>query len=264
MLAVADPKEGFYQAVAALLFGLLIGGLTIEANRAREAERRRGSNGQLGLFRADGAPSRPWRAYTAIGLLVVILLGEFGAIFDLAIGPSPEWVQWPVLACTSIGLVGVPILVFDVFFAQAGLNGQRFVKRVAAIVLVSCGAYAAVRVIVVGKAYVSPLSGPYSVGGTCADLDCGLRQHVAPTTESPYSPKLLQDGSLVHIKCQTLAAPVRLKRGRAESSIWDLLSSGYYVSDLFVNTTRYGTFDPQIPRCPGSPAAPGAGRERVG
>jgi hypothetical protein len=246
-----DPKEGFYQTAAAIFLALFIGGLVVEGARARAA---------ASSVRSSRKPPARRRAIATLALVAVILVGELGALFDLLEGPAPEWVQWGVIGCLLASFLGVTGLGLDVIFAEADLKLRRFA---AAALIILCVGYAAVRVVLVGKAYVSPLSGPYRVGGTCADLDCGLRQHVAPTTESPFSPKLLQDGSLVHIKCQTLGAPVRLKRGGAESSIWGLLSSGYYISDLFVNTTRYGTFDPVIPRCPGSPTAPDVGREPV-
>jgi hypothetical protein len=259
--AATDPKQAFYSVAAQILFGLLITGLAVEASRAYSANGGPVSARQLALFTRGGADRRPWRAYAAVGLIVVTLLGELGAIADLVGGTAPAWIQWLVLVCLCVALLGVTWLVYDVVFAQAGLEGRRVSALLAAGLLAMGAGYGVIRILVTGKQYISPLSGPFRVGGTCADLTCGLRQHIAPTTESTHVNQL-PEGSIVHVRCQTLGGPVHLKHGSASSSVWDLLSDGYYVSDLFLNTTGYGTFDPLIQRCPGSPTTPHTGGPR--
>jgi hypothetical protein len=241
-----DPKQDFYQTAIAIFLGLLVGGLILEAAQARERHSAEADGGQALTRR---------RAFVIVALLVVIVLGGFGSLFDLAEGPVPKWIQWGVSVCLGLCFLGVIGLALDFVFVQAGLSGKRM--AIAGVVVLA-GGWAAVLVVIVGKADTTPSYGPYRVDGTCADLDCGLRQHTAPTTEAPHrGAKLLADGTAIRIRCQTIGGPVYLKHGKGASFIWDLLTNGRYVSDLFVNTTGYGTFDPVIPRCPGSPAIPG-------
>jgi hypothetical protein len=99
----------------------------------------------------------------------------------------------------------------------------------------------------------APLSGPYFIGGTCADEVCKLRQHVEPDISSSFGgAPLLPDGSEVYIRCQAVGGVFRLHHGGRksnESNVWDLLGDGRYVSDMFVNTSKHGELDASIPQC---------------
>jgi hypothetical protein len=97
---------------------------------------------------------------------------------------------------------------------------------------------------------VAPTEFHYSVYGTCADGACGLRMRNGPGYTNFAQVGRLSDGDPVAITCQTTGETVGPSAATGNSSaIWDRLSNGAYVSDLYVTTPAIGQFTPGIPTC---------------
>jgi hypothetical protein len=97
---------------------------------------------------------------------------------------------------------------------------------------------------------VTPTEFYYSVYGTCADGACGLRVRSGPGYSGFPQIGRLSDGDGIAIVCQTTGETVGPSPTTGNSSaIWDRLSSGGYVSDLYVTTPAIGQFTPGIPSC---------------
>lgn len=200
---------------------------------------------------SGGAQPGRVRAGAAVGLILLVILGLLGTLLSLILTP-PRWIEWIIFADVIVTLLGVTALAFDVLLARID---TRTWLRVASV-LVSAAVCAALVKAFFFDHRTAVHFGSYTVAGTCADLTCRLRQHVAPSTESSFAgAKLLRDGTKVRIRCQVVGGPVYLHHGHGASVIWDQLENGRYVSDLFLNTARYGTFDPALQRCSGSAAA---------
>jgi hypothetical protein len=92
----------------------------------------------------------------------------------------------------------------------------------------------------------------YHVYGTCLE-SCGLYERVTPSYSEYEHVGLLPEGAAVHIVCQTQGELVTPHKGTA-SDVWDKLTNGHYVSDVYVDTPGVGGAfsDPPIPRCPPS------------
>jgi hypothetical protein len=181
------------------------------------------------------------------GLCVVSTVGgAAGHSFKLSSPAAIALLAFGVVSFLGVlwafGLIGrAMMLVGAVGFISAGLVARLIVNA------------DSTRAQVHRDAELAHLSGPYFVGGTCADLACGLRQHVAPSVTSSHAgAPLLPDGTRVYIRCQMIGGVVRLHKRvheSNESNIWDLLTDGRYVSDLFVNTSKLGELDSSLPRC---------------
>jgi hypothetical protein len=90
----------------------------------------------------------------------------------------------------------------------------------------------------------------YSVYGTCADGTCGLTVRSGPGYSSFAALGSLSDGTSVAIACQASGETVGPSRATGvSSSIWDHLTSGGWVSDLYVTTPGAGSWTGGIPRC---------------
>ena len=76
-------------------------------------------------------------------------------------------------------------------------------------------------------------------GGTC-----GVQQRSSPYNSAPklYS-KVLQDGSLVTVMCQT-AGDLRSNLGHGSSTAWFQLDNGSYINSVYTNIRTSG-----IPQC---------------
>ncbi len=89
----------------------------------------------------------------------------------------------------------------------------------------------------------------HHVYGTCADGGCGLNERSGPGYGSYSSAGMLYDGEEVDIVCQTAGEVLTPNHGTA-SDVWDKLSNGDYVSDVYVDTPGVGGgFSPPIPNC---------------
>ncbi len=90
----------------------------------------------------------------------------------------------------------------------------------------------------------------YFVENTCRDGACGLHLRAGPGYSSYASLGVLGDGSEVQIVCQTEGETVGPSPSSGvSSSVWDKLTSGAWVSDLYIDTPGFGTWTPTIPRC---------------
>ncbi len=90
----------------------------------------------------------------------------------------------------------------------------------------------------------------YRVYGTCADGACGLYIRSGPGYSNYASIGSLREGDELDIVCQAIGEAVgpSPKTGNT-SSIWDQLTDGGWVSDLYATTPNVGTWSPPIPEC---------------
>jgi len=100
--------------------------------------------------------------------------------------------------------------------------------------------------------YVVSLRSPfyvYHVYGTCADGACGLNARTDPAYSGDMSAGVLHDGHPVDIVCQMVGELVTPNHGIG-SKVWDELTNGYWLSDVYVDTPgKGGAFSPPIPPC---------------
>lgn len=90
----------------------------------------------------------------------------------------------------------------------------------------------------------------YRVYGTCADGACGLNVRTGPGYSEYSVLEALNEGAEVDIVCQTIGETVGPSPTTHNSSvIWDRLTDGGWVSDLYVTTPNVGTWSPPIPQC---------------
>jgi hypothetical protein len=88
----------------------------------------------------------------------------------------------------------------------------------------------------------------YHVHGSCTGNVCGIHERTGPGFAYPIVGSK-GEGSEVDIVCQTSGDLVTGTIG-GSSAIWDRLTDGYYVADLFIDTPGVGVFsDPPIPHC---------------
>jgi hypothetical protein len=109
----------------------------------------------------------------------------------------------------------------------------------------------------------SPITAPgalnFTVQGTCRNSRCGLPKLNGPSTSDYQLNALLPDGYVVGVVCQTAGELVTAADGFG-SNVWDKLTDGDYVADLYVDTPgASGHFTPAIPRCAHPPPAPSEG-----
>ena len=96
----------------------------------------------------------------------------------------------------------------------------------------------------------SPSFYVYSVYGTCTDGHCGLTIRSGPGYSSYASLGALSEGAEVDVVCQTAGEDVGPSPATgASSTIWDKITSGGWVSDLYLTTPNVGTWSPPIPQC---------------
>lgn len=89
----------------------------------------------------------------------------------------------------------------------------------------------------------------YHVYGTCADGACGLNERSGPGYSSYAIVGHLSDGNEVDLVCQISGQLVTPNHGTA-STVWDKLTNGAYVTDVYVDTPGVGgSFSPPIPSC---------------
>jgi hypothetical protein len=74
----------------------------------------------------------------------------------------------------------------------------------------------------------------------------GAHVRSSPSSNSTLI-KTMADGEDADVVCQVAGETV--SDGTYSSAIWDRLSNGGYVSDLYVTTKAIGGFTPGIPRC---------------
>jgi surface antigen len=86
----------------------------------------------------------------------------------------------------------------------------------------------------------------YHVANTCSQGSCtGVNERAAPHTSSAIVGHLAYRAE-VDIVCQTTGDTVNGTIG-GSSAIWDRLTDGHYVSDLYVDTPMVGQFSSPIP-----------------
>jgi hypothetical protein len=78
---------------------------------------------------------------------------------------------------------------------------------------------------------------------------CGLNERSGPGYSAYPVVGKLYDGNEVDIVCQTRGQSVAPNHGVA-SNVWDRLTGGAYVTDVYVDTAGVGgSFSPPIPQC---------------
>jgi hypothetical protein len=96
----------------------------------------------------------------------------------------------------------------------------------------------------------SPPSYAYHVMGTCEDGACGLNVRSGPGYSNYAMVGTLAANAEVDIVCQAAGETVGPSPTTGNSSaIWDKLTSGGWVSDLYISTPNVGTWSPPIPQC---------------
>lgn len=119
--------------------------------------------------------------------------------------------------------------------------------------LVAAGA--ALGLLAGGSAGSSPSStvidGKYHVSGTCANGSCTLNECEDRAPCGTQNKGRLREGTALDIVCQAEGEAAEAPNGR-KSDIWDRLSSGLYVSDLFVSGTKVDVFTSSLPHCTGT------------
>jgi uncharacterized protein YraI len=94
-----------------------------------------------------------------------------------------------------------------------------------------------------------PLYYVHHVYGTCADGACGLHERSGPGYSNYPITGMLYDGDQVDIVCQTRGEFLQPNHG-VGSGIWDELTNGSYVTDVYIDTSGTGgNFSPPIPQC---------------
>jgi hypothetical protein len=89
-----------------------------------------------------------------------------------------------------------------------------------------------------------------TVTGTCADGACGLHIRSGPGYSEYSAIGVLGEGAEVDIVCQAAGETVGPSPSKHTSSdIWDRLTNGGWVSDLYISTPNTGTWSPPIPQC---------------
>jgi cutinase len=89
----------------------------------------------------------------------------------------------------------------------------------------------------------------YTVSGACAGVECLLGEWSGPGTGAFRLLGTVGDGEQVAVVCQTTGETARAADG-TESAIWDRLSTGNFVSDLYLTTPGVGRFSALLKRCP--------------
>jgi uncharacterized protein YraI len=88
----------------------------------------------------------------------------------------------------------------------------------------------------------------YHVHESCSGSVCGINERAGPGLSYQVVGSKAE-GAEVDIVCQTTGDMVYGTIG-GSSNIWDRLTDGGYVADLFVDTPGVGVFsDPPIPHC---------------
>jgi hypothetical protein len=96
----------------------------------------------------------------------------------------------------------------------------------------------------------TPTSYAYHVYGTCADGACGLNIRSGPGYSEFALVGSLPEGAEADVVCQAVGQTVGPSPATGNSSaIWDKLTDGYWVSDLYLTTPNVGTWSPPIPQC---------------
>lgn len=90
----------------------------------------------------------------------------------------------------------------------------------------------------------------YQAMGTCADGACGLYIRSGPGYSNYAVIGSVRDGDELDVVCQAAGELVgpSPKTGKS-SAIWDRLTNGGWVSDLYATTPNVGTWSPPIPQC---------------
>lgn len=88
----------------------------------------------------------------------------------------------------------------------------------------------------------------HHVVNTCADGACGLNKRSGPGYSSYPKVGGLYDGYEVDVSCQTSGENVSSSKF-GNTSVWDRLTDGSYVTDMYVDTPGQGTFSSPIPHC---------------
>lgn len=231
------PSLAFYQVAASVLAVLLLTGVATEIRELRGGEGEGDS--------ARGPVSKRYVAGIAF-VFGALLLGELLSLIVLLTGDPTGLEKSLVGVCLAIAVLGVPALVVLAIWEEHLRSLKRSLLAVLGLLvlsLVGVGVYLAILSIT-----HSTSTHTYHVYGTCASGECGLNERSKPTKESRPLHKL-RDGAEVSVVCQTLGTEIPNPQG-GSSVVWDRLSTGGYVTDVYVDTPPAGV---TIPVCSGQP-----------
>jgi hypothetical protein len=234
LLPVAFAAPSFYSTALTTLLGLLITWIVGEAR----------------AYGPSKPPQRPddRHFYSAwiVGVALVLLTATIDCLRILSRGYASKWEEFLVWSALVLGLLSITLAVLRAIGGLTGpigiMIGQRLFPVLAALAV---GYFASGRV----------EGARYLVYGTCLAGGCGLKQREGAGPSFPERGRRLADGERVLIICQTLGERVDLggTPTRKGTRVWDLLDTGRYVSDAFVDTPGHGRFSSVFPKCGGPP-----------
>jgi hypothetical protein len=239
----------FYATSTIVLLALLITWLVGETRGLRED--------LIAELAGGDMRSRIGRISGKFMLAVAVGLGV-GAVIALRVqfrGKSGSWDGIVVWSSLGLGLVSVGFSVVLNVLVTSEITRNVALVRGLGLAKKSLPVAAALVLGLLASPLVrkEPIGARFAVYGTCLAGGCGLKQRRGPGPDFPEVDRRerLNDGDQVLVACQTEGPP---PPGRYKSRVWDLLSTGRYVSDVFVETrNRGGGFSEGLPRCkPGS------------
>ena len=235
------PPPGFYQAVASIFAVLLLSGVITELRALGGVEE--GEN--RALSRADHV-----RLSLFTLMCLLLLAGEVVTLDVLVDPPVRQWQHAIISVALLVGLLAVPSMAFTQVW-------QRLSPRARTPALIGGIAALGVALATIGVLVVS--AGEFGIGsfnvpklfatrvyGTCANGHCGLHMHTLPDANAPRI-GTLADGTGVFIVCQSLG--MTFTSGGTASRVWDRLTRGGWVSDLYLATPETGRLSRGIRRC---------------
>jgi hypothetical protein len=209
----------------------------------------------LGVQSALIAFTRQWHALLLVGLSGLgLCAGDLAFDLPFLISAALVLAAFLLIATAGVLLVEMDLLPTDLRLARvplaygSTLATSAFVAGLA--LLVGSGVLAGLLLGSQGSAKQPRVfvSGEYRVGGTCVNGACTVNECTSPDQCGLRNHGRLPEGAPLDIVCQTAGEVVTAPNGRS-STIWDRLSSGLYVSDLFVEGTRTDRFAHGLPRC---------------
>jgi hypothetical protein len=248
VFAVAEKAlSPFYATTTSVLLALLITWLVAEARGLRAD--------LIAELTASDMTSRVGRIPGASMLAVAVVLAV-GALTALRVqfrGQADSWEVILIWAALGLGFVGVAFSLVLNVLATSEITRNEALIRTLSFGKKSLPAMAA---LVFGllasplfhKQHIRLAGAKFAVYGTCLTGGCGLKQRLGPGPAFPEVDRgdRLKDGEQVLVVCQTLGVAPKGYTNR----VWDLLPTGRYVSDVFVETpNRHGGFSSGLPRC---------------
>jgi len=174
-------------------------------------------------------------------LLVVALVWCFRSASEPGSAPMDSALIRLALLGGVVAVLASPMPRLIRMLATRRRRAARMRAAVAGALVLVVGMSLALR----GGARDDELGPRFLVWKTCLDGGCGLNQRTGPGPQFPTTGRMLDDGTEVEVVCTTI--------GRAppggSSTRWDLLSTGRWVSDEYIDRPKDGG-TPLLPECP--------------